>query len=151
MDAPSTAGKCVLIIEDNPLNRKLFSAMVAAQGYGVLQAADGLSGIDLAHRECPDLIIMDILMPGISGLEATRRLKNDPETKDIPIIVTSGYVSPEDDEELRACGCDAFIAKPIGVSEFLELVEFVMLRSERHPRSVRRLIDVNAESGPQVA
>jgi two-component system cell cycle response regulator DivK len=131
MDASETAAKCVLIVEDNPLNMKLFSAMVASQGYGV------------AHREYPDLIIMDIMMPGISGLEATRLLKDDPKTADIPVIVTSGYGMRGDEEELRASGCDGFIAKPIGVSEFLELVESLMARSDRHPRSVRHLIEAS--------
>lgn len=143
MEAPDTAGKCVLIVEDNPLNMKLFSAMVAAQGYGVLQATDGFRGLDMAHREYPDLIIMDVKMPGLSGLEATRILKDDPDTRDIPIIVTSGYGMSDDDEEIRASGCDGFIAKPIGVSAFLELIERVMLRSERQPRLVRRLIEEN--------
>jgi two-component system, cell cycle response regulator DivK len=143
MDAPETAAKCALIVEDNPLNMKLFSAMVTSQGYGVLQATDGRQGLDVAHREYPDLIIMDIMMPGISGLEATRLLKDDPTTADIPIIVTSGHGMRGDEEELRASGCDGFIAKPIGVSEFLELVESLMARSERHPRSVRHLIEAS--------
>ncbi len=101
----------------------------------------------MAHLDCPDLIIMDVMMPGISGLEVTRKLKDDPATADIPIIVTSGYGLRGDEEELRASGCDGFIAKPIGVSEFLELIELLMLRSERQPRLVRRLIESSTE-GP---
>src|SRR5436189_2502961 len=87
----ASARQRVLIIEDNPLNMKLFSAMVGAQGYGVLEAGDGLRGLDLAHQEHPDLIIMDVDLPGISGLEATRLLKADAETRDIPIIITTAY------------------------------------------------------------
>jgi two-component system cell cycle response regulator DivK len=146
MAAPDSAGKCVLIVEDNVLNMKLFSAMVAAQGYGVLQASDGTRGLDMAHREDPDLIIMDVKMPGISGLEATRILKDDPDTRDIPIIVTSGYGMHGDDAEVRASGCDGFIAKPIGVREFLELIELVMRHSGHQPRLVRRLIEESTEA-----
>ena len=123
---PVTAGKCVLIVEDNPLNMKLFSAMVAAQGCHVLQAMDGQRGLDLAYQEHPDLIIMDIQLPGMSGLEVTHLLKADPATRDIPIIVTTAY---QFDEEVHRSGCDAFMAKPIAISEFLELVESLMARS----------------------
>jgi two-component system, cell cycle response regulator DivK len=130
---PATTGKCVLIVEDNPLNMKLFSAMVAAQGCHVLQAEEGARGLDLAHREHPDLIIMDIQLPGMSGLEVTHLLKADPETSDIPIIVTTAYGY---DEEVRASGCDGFMAKPIAIAEFLELVEVLMARSARAVRSV---------------
>jgi two-component system, cell cycle response regulator DivK len=123
---PATTGKCILIVEDNPLNMKLFSAMVAAQGCHVLQAEEGLRGLDLAHQEHPDLIIMDVQLPGMSGIEVTHALKSDPETQDIPIIVTTAYGY---DEEIRTSGCDAFMAKPIAISEFLEIVETLLTRS----------------------
>lgn len=123
---PATAGKSVLIVEDNPLNMKLFSAMVAAQGCHVLQAEEGQRGLDLAHQQRPDLIIMDVQLPGISGVEVTHALKSDPETRDIPIIVTTAYGY---DEEIRASGCDGFMAKPIAISEFLEMVEALLTRS----------------------
>ena len=125
---PVTAGKSVLIVEDNPLNMKLFAAMAAAQGCHVLQATDGHRGLDLAHQEHPDLIIMDVQLPGISGLDVTQMLKADPTTRDIPIIVTTAY---QYDEEIRASGCDGYMAKPIAISEFLELVESLMARSAR--------------------
>jgi two-component system cell cycle response regulator DivK len=125
------ARKCVLIIEDDPLNMKMFSAMVAAQGYHVLQAIDGARGLELAHREHPDLVITDVQMPGISGLEVSRRLKADEDSRDIPIIITTAY--PLDEEEIRASGCDGFMAKPITIPEFLELIEMMM----RAPRASR--------------
>ena len=140
MQAPDIAGKCVLIIEDNPLNMKLFSAMVAAQGYGVLQAGDAHRGIDLAHQEHPDLIVMDVSLPGMSGIEATQLLKEDPETRDIPIIITTAY---QYDEEIAASGCDGFMAKPISVAEFVEMIDTLMGRSHE-PRIVRRLVEANA-------
>jgi len=123
---PATAGKCVLIVEDNPLNMKLFSAMVAAQGCHVLQAEDGARGLDLAHQQHPDLIIMDVQLPGMSGLEVTHLLKADADTCDIPIIVTTAYGY---EEEIRTSGCDGYMAKPIAISEFLELVETLITRS----------------------
>jgi len=126
---PANAGKCVLIVEDAPLNMRMFSAMVAAQGHRVLQATDGSRGLDLAHQEHPDLIIMDVQLPGLSGLEVTHLLKGDDDTRDIPIIVTSGYLI--DEEELRASGCDAYLAKPITVSEFVDVIESFLIRSAR--------------------
>lgn len=129
MDASDTAGKCVLIVEDNPLNMKLFSAMVTAQGFGVLQAANGLRGLDMAHQHHPDLIIMDVNLPGMSGLEATHCLKEDEDTRDIPVIITTAYGMRGDEEEIRASGCDGFLAKPIAVAEFLDTVECFMMRS----------------------
>jgi two-component system, cell cycle response regulator DivK len=128
---PATAGKCVLIVEDNPLNMKLFSAMVAAQGCHVLQAEEGPRGLDLAHQQHPDLIIMDVQLPGMSGLEVTHALKSDPDTHHIPIIVTTAYGY---DDEIRTSGCDAFMAKPIAISEFLEMVETLLTRSAEAPQ-----------------
>ena len=139
MPAPDTSRKYILIVEDNPLNLKLFSAMVAAQGYGVLQAVDGLQGVDLAQREHPDLIIMDVDLPGISGLEATRLLKADAETRDIPIIITTAY---EYDDEIRASGCDGYMSKPISVADFVGLIDSLMSQHPE-PRYVRRLIEEN--------
>ena len=128
---PATAGKSVLIVEDNPLNMKLFSAMVAAQGCQVLQAEDGPRGLDLVYQEHPDLIIMDVQLPGMSGLEVTHALKADPTTRNIPIIVTTAYAY---EEEIRNSGCDGFMAKPIAISEFLEMVESLMTRSAEASR-----------------
>ncbi len=127
----TVARKCVLIVEDDPLSMKVVSAIIAAQGYHVLQAMDGARGFELARREHPDLIITDVQMPGISGLEVSRRLKADEATRDIPIIVTTAYLL--DEKEIRASGCDGFMAKPITISEFLELLETIM----RMPRAAR--------------
>jgi two-component system cell cycle response regulator DivK len=139
MASADTSGKCILIVEDNPLNMKLFSAMVAAQGYGVLQAGDGQRGLDLAHEEQPDLIIMDVDLPGISGLEATHLLKADPETCDIPIIITTAYAY---DDEIQASGCDGYMSKPISVVDFVELIDSLMAQ-DPEPRYVRRMIEEN--------
>ena len=135
------AGKCVLVVEDNALNMKLFCAIAAAQGYGVLRANSGSRAIDLAHQEQPDLIVMDVNLPGMSGLEATRILKSDDDTRDIPIIITTAYGMRGDDEEILASGCDAFMAKPIGVTEFVGLMRSLIGRGEREPRYVRHMIE----------
>ena len=118
--------KRVLVVEDNPLNMKLFVAMITAQGYEVLEAFDGPRGLDLAHRQRPDLIVMDVQLPGMSGLDVTRSLKIDDSTRDIPIIATSAYFDSGDDARLRASGCDGFMAKPIAVLEFLDMVAAFM-------------------------
>lgn len=121
-DAPA-GRKRVLVVEDNPLNMKLFVAMITAQGYEVLEAFDGPRGLDLAHRQRPDLIVMDVQLPGMSGLDVTHSLKIDDNTRDIPIIATSAYTQQEDVERLRASGCDGFMAKPIAIVEFLAMIE----------------------------
>ena len=118
----------VLIVEDNALNMKLFSAMIAAQGYEVLQASDGRGGLDLARQEHPDLIVMDLQLPDMSGLDVTRSLKADADTCDILILATTAYALRGDEETIRASGCDGYMAKPIAVSEFLGLIESLILR-----------------------
>ena len=128
---PATPRKCVLIVEDNPLNMKLFSAMISAQGHEVLQAADGSHALDLVHRRHPDLIIMDLQLPDMSGLDVTQSLKADDDTRAIPIIATTAYAQRGDETTIRASGCDGYMAKPIAISEFLELVETFMTRSSR--------------------
>lgn len=120
---PPAAPKRVLIVEDNPLNMKLFSAMIGAQGYDVLQAMDGPLGLDMAQREHPDLIIMDIQLPGMSGLEVTQQLKSADATRDIPIIATTAFALRGDEEKIRASGCDGYMAKPIAITQFLDLID----------------------------
>ena len=107
---PERAERRVLIVEDNPLNMKLFAAMLTAEGYRVLEAPDGPSGLDLAHRRHPDLIVLDVKLPGMSGLEVAQSLKAAPDTADIPILATSAFTAPEDIERVRAAGCDGFMA-----------------------------------------
>ena len=130
---PPSARKCVLIVEDNALNMKLFSAMVSSQGYEVLQAEDGSRALDMARGRHPDLIIMDLQLPDISGLEVARLLKAAGDTTEIPIIATTAYAMRTNEATIRASGCDGFMAKPIAISEFLELVEALMMRGACAP------------------
>src|ERR1700722_3346704 len=101
--------KSVLIVEDNPLNMKLFTAMIGAQGYAVLQASDGSRGIEIAQGQHPSLIIMDIQLPGMSGLEAAQSLKADEATRDIPIIATTAFALRGDEDKIRASGVDGYM------------------------------------------
>jgi two-component system, cell cycle response regulator DivK len=132
----ATADKWVLIIEDNPLNMKLFNAIIAAQGYRVLHATDGSQGLKLAHKQHPDLIVVDVQLPDMSGLDLTRSLKADKDTCDIPIIVTTAHGLSGDAEEIQASGCDGFMAKPIAIAEFLELIALLVTRSVSAPRYI---------------
>jgi two-component system cell cycle response regulator DivK len=118
--------KRILVVEDNPLNMKLFSAMISAEGYDVLEAKSGQDGLEMAQRLRPDLIIMDIQLPGMSGLEVTQSLKADTATHDIPIIATTAFATRGDEEIIMASGCDAYMAKPIAISQFLELIDSFM-------------------------
>jgi two-component system, cell cycle response regulator DivK len=133
---PAPADRCILVVEDNPLNMKLFSAMIVAQGYEVLQAADGSGALALARQRRPDLIIMDLQLPDMSGLDVVHDLKGDDDTREIPIIVTTAYASGGDEESIRASGCDGYMAKPIAVTEFIELIESFMTRPPVSPRYV---------------
>jgi two-component system cell cycle response regulator DivK len=119
----SAMSKTVLIVEDNDLNMKLFHDLLEAHGYGTLQTKDGLDAMRIAREHRPDLILMDIQLPEISGLEVTKWLKEDPELRAIPIIAVTAFAMKGDEEKIRQGGCEAYIAKPISVTKFLETVE----------------------------
>jgi two-component system cell cycle response regulator DivK len=112
----------ILVIEDSPTNMKLVRLLLEGRGYGVLCAEDALSGIALAQQEQPDLILIDIQLPGMDGLTATGLLKRDPATKHIRIAALTALAMKGDEERILAAGCDAYIAKPIHSTSFLEQV-----------------------------
>ncbi len=114
--------KKVMIVEDNELNMKLFHDLLDSNGYTVVQTRNGTEAIDLARVEFPDLIIMDIQLPEISGLEITKWLKDDEELKCIPIIAVTAFAMKGDEERFREGGCEAYMAKPISVQLFLDTV-----------------------------
>ena len=114
--------KTILIVEDNDLNMKLFQDLLEAHGYKTLPTKDGLEAMKLALQHRPDLILMDIQLPEISGLEVTKWLKEDPELKVIPVIAVTAFAMKGDEEKIRQGGCEAYIAKPISVQRFLETV-----------------------------
>jgi two-component system, cell cycle response regulator DivK len=115
--------KKVLIVEDNELNMKLFQDLLEAHGYDTLPTSNGLEALSLARTHRPDLILMDIQLPEVSGLEVTRRLKDDPELKSIPVIAVTAFAMKGDEEKIREGGCEEYIAKPISVLKFLETVQ----------------------------
>lgn len=118
-----TMAKRVLIVEDNELNMKLFHDLLEARGYEILQTRDGMEALKMARVEKPDLILMDIQLPEVSGLEVTKWIKEDDDLKSIPVIAVTAFAMKGDEEKIREGGCEAYIAKPISVSSFLETVE----------------------------
>lgn len=114
--------KTVLIVEDNELNMKLFHDLLDAQGYDTIQTRDGMEALDLARTRRPDLILMDIQLPEVSGLEVTKWLKEDDDLRSIPVIAVTAFAMKGDEEKIRDGGCEAYIAKPISVTLFLETV-----------------------------
>ena len=119
MDA---SAKTVLIVEDNELNMKLFHDLLDAHGYRTIQTRDGLEALDLARKHKPDLILMDIQLPEVSGLEVTKWLKEDDQLKQIPVIAVTAFAMKGDEEKIRQGGCEAYISKPISVMHFLETI-----------------------------
>ncbi|HEY7990738.1 MAG TPA: response regulator [Stellaceae bacterium] len=115
--------KRVLIVEDNDLNMKLFHDLLEAHGYDTLQTKDGLEALQLAREHHPDLILMDIQLPEVSGLEVTKWIKEDDALKDIPIVAVTAFAMKGDEEKIREGGCEAYIAKPISISHFLDTVK----------------------------
>lgn len=113
----------ILIVEDNDLNLKLFKDLLEAHGHTTFDTKDGHEAIRLAQEEMPELILMDIQLPEISGLEITKRLKNDDELKHIPIIAVTAFAMKDDEEKILSAGCEAYISKPISIAPFLETVE----------------------------
>ena len=116
------AQRTVLIVEDNELNMKLFHDLLAAHGYRTIQTRNGFDALDLAKQHRPDLILMDIQLPEVSGLEVTKWLKDDENLRHIPIIAVTAFAMKGDEERIRSGGCEAYISKPISVMGFLETV-----------------------------
>lgn len=115
--------KTVMIVEDNELNMKLFRDLIEAHGYRTVQTRSGLTAMDLARETRPDLILMDIQLPEISGLEVTQMLKADHELKAIPVIAVTAFAMKGDEERIRQGGCEAYISKPISVVRFIETIK----------------------------
>jgi len=119
----------VLIIEDNPANMKLAVFLLKSAGHSVLSATDAEAGLTLAREEQPDLIMMDIQLPGMDGLQATGVLKGDPVTRAIPVVALTALAMKGDEERIRAAGCDGYIAKPMRLQEFLSIVAAQLARA----------------------
>lgn len=121
--AEKAPAKTVLIVEDNELNMKLFNDLLEAHGYRVLQTREGLSALDIAREHKPDLILMDIQLPEVSGIEVTKWLKEDDALRNIPVIAVTAFAMKGDEEKIREGGCEAYISKPISVASFLQTID----------------------------
>ena len=114
--------KTVLIVEDNELNMKLFRDLLEAHGYQTSGTSNGFEALDLVRKLRPDLILMDIQLPQVSGLEVTRWIKDDPELRSIPVVAVTAFAMKGDEERIREGGCEGYISKPISVPHFLETI-----------------------------
>lgn len=114
--------KTVMIVEDNELNMKLFNDLLEAFGYKTLKTREGKAVVELVRKHRPDLIIMDIQLPEISGLDITRQLKADQDLKAIPVVAVTAFAMRGDEQRIRAEGCEAYLSKPISVQSFLDTV-----------------------------
>ena len=123
LDMPQT----ILIVEDNDLNMKLFNDLLHSQGYDTLLSFDGKDVMDLAREHHPNLIVMDIQLPEVSGVERTKMLKADDTLKDIPVLAVTAFALKGDEEKFLEAGCDGYLSKPIVVPKFFEMVEKFVL------------------------
>jgi two-component system cell cycle response regulator DivK len=114
--------KTVLIVEDNELNMKLFNDLLEAHNIATLQTKDGREVLEIVREHLPDLIIMDIQLPEVSGLEVTKWLKAEDALKHIPVVAVTAFAMKGDEQKIREVGCDDYISKPISVSHFIEVV-----------------------------
>lgn len=114
--------KTVLIVEDNELNMKLFHDLLEAHGIATVQTSDGREVLDLAREHKPDLILMDIQLPEVSGLDVTKWLKDDEELKSIPVIAVTAFAMKGDEQKIREGGCEDYISKPISVGSFMDTI-----------------------------
>ncbi len=112
----------ILVVEDNLINMELVTAVLNSRGYEVLEAFEAEDGIRMARENCPELILMDIQLPGVSGLDATRIIKQDPSTRDIPVVALSAHAMTAHKQEAIAAGVSEYIIKPFQMTAFLEVV-----------------------------
>ncbi len=115
--------RTVLVVEDNELNMKLFHDLLEAHGIETVETRDGSEVLDLARKHKPDLILMDVQLPEVSGLEVTKWLKDDEELKTIPVIAVTAFAMKGDEQKIRDGGCEDYISKPISVTNFIEVIQ----------------------------
>jgi CheY-like chemotaxis protein len=127
--------KTILVIEDNKLNMKLVNGLVKFGKYRMLEAEDAESGIELIREQRPDLVLMDIQLPGMDGLSATKIIKEDPDLTDIPIVALTSYAMQGDEEKALAAGCTGYITKPIDTRKFLETLSQYFEKDDHYEKS----------------
>ena len=126
--------KTVLIVEDNELNMKLFHDLLEAHGYETVGTRSGIEALELARSYRPDLILMDIQLPEVSGLEVTKWIKADPELHRIPVVAVTAFAMNGDEERIRQGGCEAYLSKPISIAKFMETVRHFLSSREAECR-----------------
>jgi len=127
----------ILIVEDNPLNMRLIEMVLKSKSYTLLKATDGEEALDIATRERPDLVLMDIRLPKVSGLEVARRLKENPAFSHIPIIALTAHAMKGDKEKAIEAGCDSYLSKPINTRELPGLVADMLLPRQQKLNSTK--------------
>ncbi len=133
----NNSDKVVLVVEDNAANMRFCQALLEGQGYIVLQATYGIQGLRMAREHRPDLILMDMQLPDISGLEVTKRLKEDKTLKSIPVIAVTVFSLNSEEERCLAGGCDGFISKPISIPDLMQTVEHLLDRPVAQALAIR--------------
>lgn len=120
------ANELILVVEDNDKNRKLARDVLQVKGYRVIEADSAEAALDLVREQTPDLVLMDIHLPGMSGIQALARLREAPATGAIPVIAFTASVMPQDQREITSAGFDGFVAKPINLKEFVSTIASVL-------------------------
>ncbi|MCI4645636.1 MAG: response regulator [Hyphomonadaceae bacterium] len=118
--------KSVLVVEDNELNMRLFCDLLDSFGYKTFQCRDGARAVEIARKEMPDLIIMDIQLPEVSGLDITRWIKDDESLRHIPVLAVTAFAMRDDEQRVRKAGCEGYLSKPIQIVSFMRAVEDLM-------------------------
>lgn len=118
--------KRILIVEDNDLNLKLFRDLLGANGYETVETREGLEAISLTRNMMPDLILMDIQLPEISGLDITKKIKADPHIQHIPVVAVTAFAMKDDEEKIMQAGCEAYLSKPIAIDQFLATIRHLL-------------------------
>lgn len=119
-----------MIVEDNELNMKLFNDLLEAHGYTTVTTRDGSVALEMARNEQPDLILMDIQLPEVSGLDITRQLKSEDDIKHIPVIAVTAFAMKGDEDKIRECGCEGYVSKPISIGSFIETIRDQLEKSK---------------------
>lgn len=121
----------VLIVEDNELNMRLFCDLLTAHGYVVHQCRDGAKAIEIARKEMPDLVVMDIQLPEVSGLDITRWMKDDEALTHIPVLAVTAFAMRSDERRVREAGCEGYLSKPIQIAAFVKAVQSLIEKTEK--------------------
>lgn len=136
-------GKVILIVEDDPGSRELIRDLLQKIGHRTLEATNGTQGVELAKAHKPDLILMDLQLPVMNGIDATAILKANLETQSIPVIALTAYAMSGDEERGLQVGCDAYITKPIRVRDFLKQVAAHLSKKKKHTKfSTRQAVEI---------